>query len=137
MKKIKITVKIEKTKTGFSAYAKEVDGLITVGDSLSEIKENFNEVFDHHIEYIRDQGSNFTKDNFEINYQYVKVTSGQIAEAIKECLHTIEGIDEVSFIVTDGNPVENKGKKWHIHTIQNSPDKTRQFSITITDNRPD
>lgn len=137
MKKIKITVKIEKTDTGFSAYAKEVNGLITVGESLSEIKENFKEVFDHHVEYIRDQGSDFTKKNFEINYEYPKVTSGQIAEAIRECLKTIEGVDDVSVIMTDGNIVSNTGKKFSLYTIQNFPEVRKQVTVTITDNRPD
>lgn len=34
------TAIIEKTSTGFSGYIKEVDGIISVGDSITEIKEN-------------------------------------------------------------------------------------------------
>ena len=40
-KKTKISVVLEKTSTGFSGYAKEIDGLATVGSSISEIKQNF------------------------------------------------------------------------------------------------
>lgn len=63
-----ITVIVEKTKTGFSAYAKEIDGLIAVGDSIAEIKENFNEVVKYHIEYLVENGEKVTSENFSINY---------------------------------------------------------------------
>ena len=63
-----ITVIVEKTKTGFSAYAKEIDGLITVGDSIAEIKENFNQVVKYHIEYLVENGEKVTSENFSINY---------------------------------------------------------------------
>lgn len=66
--KIKITVIVEKTGTGFSAYAKEIDGLITVGDTISEIKSNFNEVLEYHVEYLQEKGQTITKDDFEISY---------------------------------------------------------------------
>jgi predicted RNase H-like HicB family nuclease len=64
----KLTVVVEKTVTGFSAYAKEIDGLATVGSSLSELKENFNEVLQYHVEYLNEQGEALTKENFTINY---------------------------------------------------------------------
>ena len=68
MKRKELTVIVEKTATGFSAYAKEIDGLATVGSSLSELKENFNEVLQYHIEYLNEQGEALTKENFTINY---------------------------------------------------------------------
>ena len=37
---MKITAVIEKTNTGFSGYVKEIDGIVSVGDSITEIKEN-------------------------------------------------------------------------------------------------
>lgn len=67
--KTEISVVIEKTGTGFSAYAKEIDGLATVGSSIAEIKENFNEVLQYHVEYLQEQGENVTKANFSISYQ--------------------------------------------------------------------
>ncbi|MCC9063955.1 type II toxin-antitoxin system HicB family antitoxin [Flavobacterium piscisymbiosum] len=68
-KKIVISVVIEKTSTGFSAYAKEIDGLATVGSSITEIKENFNEVLQYHVEYLQEQGETVTITDFEISYQ--------------------------------------------------------------------
>ncbi|RZJ55899.1 MAG: type II toxin-antitoxin system HicB family antitoxin [Flavobacterium sp.] len=68
-KKTEISVVLEKTTTGFSAYAKEIDGLATVGSSISEIKENFNEVLQYHVEYLQEQGENVTITNFNISYQ--------------------------------------------------------------------
>jgi len=49
-----ISVIIEKTATGFSAYAKEIDGLATFGNNISEIKANFNEVLKYHVEYLQE-----------------------------------------------------------------------------------
>lgn len=64
-----ITVIIEKTSTGFSAYAKEIDGLATVGSSISEIKNNFNEVLEYHVEYLQEKGESVTIRDFEISYE--------------------------------------------------------------------
>lgn len=60
-----LTAIIEKTTTGFSGYIKELDGMITVGSSISEMKENFseilalNEMVDYNIEYVVDLGQFF------------------------------------------------------------------------------
>lgn len=63
-----LTVIVEKTGTGFSAYTKEIDGLATIGDSLTELKRNFNEVLHYHVEYLQEQGENVTTNDFTINY---------------------------------------------------------------------
>lgn len=64
-----IAVIIEKTSTGFSAYAKEIDGLATVGSSISELKNNFNEVLQYHVEYLQEQGESVTIGDFELSYE--------------------------------------------------------------------
>lgn len=56
MKIQQITVVMEKTDTGFSAYAKEIDGLITVGGTLGEVKRNMFEVINDHLEYLKECG---------------------------------------------------------------------------------
>lgn len=43
-KDITLTVVIEQTSTGFCCYAKEMDGLISVGSTIEEIEVNFKEV---------------------------------------------------------------------------------------------
>ncbi|MNL21270.1 hypothetical protein D3C87_1425510 [compost metagenome] len=63
------TVIIEKTSTGFSGYVKEIDGLSTVGSSISELKENINEVLQYHVEYLQEQGENVTIGDFEMSYE--------------------------------------------------------------------
>ncbi|WP_343707928.1 type II toxin-antitoxin system HicB family antitoxin [Flavobacterium sp.] len=68
-KKTAISVVIEKTSTGFSAYALEIDGLATVGNNISEIKENFNEVLQYHVEYLQEKGEKVKLTDFEISYQ--------------------------------------------------------------------
>ncbi|MBM6498900.1 hypothetical protein [Flavobacterium macrobrachii] len=63
-----LTVIVEKTGTGFSAYTKEIDGLATIGDGLTELKRNFNEVLHYHVEYLQEQGENVTTNDFITNY---------------------------------------------------------------------
>lgn len=63
-----LTVIVEKTGTGFSAYTKEVEGLATIGDNLSELKRNFNEVLHYHVEYLQEKGENVTTNDFITNY---------------------------------------------------------------------
>jgi len=55
--KNKFTAVIERTNTGFSGYIKEEDGIVTVGESITEIKENFIDAL----------SLNFT-ENLEIEY---------------------------------------------------------------------
>ena len=56
----KLTAVIEKTGTGFSGYIKELNGIATTGDTISEIKENFilalelKEIENYKIEYVVD-----------------------------------------------------------------------------------
>mgnify|MGYP000085432933 CR=1 FL=1 len=62
-------VVIEKTNTGYSAYVKEFDGLITVGDSFGEVKLNINEVIQEHIEYLEEIGETTNAlTNAKLNY---------------------------------------------------------------------
>lgn len=60
MMETKLTAVIEKTGTGFSGYIKEIDGIAVVGDTITEMKENFilslelKEIEDYSIEYVVD-----------------------------------------------------------------------------------
>jgi predicted RNase H-like HicB family nuclease len=68
-KKNSLTVIVEKTGTGFSAYTKEIDGLVTVGDTISELKDNFNEVLEIHVEFKNEkEGSSLKTEDFTISY---------------------------------------------------------------------
>ncbi|WP_034965709.1 type II toxin-antitoxin system HicB family antitoxin [Chryseobacterium sp. FH1] len=49
-----IKVILEKTNTGYSAYAPDEKGLVTAGNTFDEIKENFNEVIDLQAEYLEE-----------------------------------------------------------------------------------
>ncbi|RZJ72021.1 hypothetical protein [Flavobacterium sp.] len=68
MEKKKITIIVEKTGTGFSAYAKEMAGIATAADTISELKSNINEVLFYQIEYLNEKGDKVSIDDFEINY---------------------------------------------------------------------
>lgn len=52
--KTPIKVILEKTNTGYSAYASEIPFLATTGDSFEEIKENFKEIVELQAEYLKE-----------------------------------------------------------------------------------
>lgn len=64
-----LTVVVEKTDTGFSAYIKEMDGVISVGSTITELKDSLNEALYHELEYINEtEGKNISVSDFELNY---------------------------------------------------------------------
>jgi len=65
MKK-KIKVVIEKTDTGYSAYCLNMDGIASVGDDWEDVKKEFSEAFEFHLEGLREFGD---EDAFEGDYQ--------------------------------------------------------------------
>ncbi|WP_299767569.1 type II toxin-antitoxin system HicB family antitoxin [uncultured Dokdonia sp.] len=54
MEKKSLTAVIEKTGTGFSGYIKEISGIVSVADSLTEIKENLSDALELKLESIED-----------------------------------------------------------------------------------
>jgi predicted RNase H-like HicB family nuclease len=50
----KIKVILEKSKTGYSAYAPDVSDIFTAAETFDEIRENIDEVIDAKIEYLRE-----------------------------------------------------------------------------------
>ncbi|AWL08753.1 hypothetical protein G9H64_09015 [Aquirufa nivalisilvae] len=63
-----LTVIVEKTGTGFSAYAKEIDGMVAVGSSVNELKANFVEVFQHYVDYENEIGNSIQIQDYSLNY---------------------------------------------------------------------
>jgi hypothetical protein len=83
--KQKITIIVEKTKTGFSAYAKNIP-VITTGQSIPELIDNTFEAVNF---YLEDQAMQILPDNliFEIDFkqffQFYKVLNAKfLAEKI-------------------------------------------------------
>ncbi len=63
------TAVIEKTNTGFSGYFKEINGVITVADSIPEMKENFKESLEDYFEYLKFKGNEVPNiEEVEITY---------------------------------------------------------------------
>lgn len=60
MRKIKVTV--EKTATGFSAYTDDFPGVISTGRNWDEMKENFSEAFQFHLEGLKEDGEEMPQD---------------------------------------------------------------------------
>lgn len=51
----KLKVILEKSSTGYSAYAEGVSGIYTTGETIQEVKENIQEVLKYRIEYLQEQ----------------------------------------------------------------------------------
>ena len=85
--KKKIKVIVEKTRTGFSAYAEDDDiAVATTGRTIIELQKNILEVLNFHFE---DEGYEVTKSNIALQidfkqfFQYYKVLNARhLAEKI-------------------------------------------------------
>jgi predicted RNase H-like HicB family nuclease len=64
----KLTVIIEITGTGFSCYAKELDGIIGVGDTIEATQQSFLEALAAHVEYIIEQGGADSLEGYEVTF---------------------------------------------------------------------
>ncbi|MDT0648595.1 type II toxin-antitoxin system HicB family antitoxin [Autumnicola edwardsiae] len=53
--KTKLPILLEKSGTGYSAYAKEYPAIYTAGENIQEVKENIQEVIEYQIEYLEEQ----------------------------------------------------------------------------------
>lgn len=55
---------VEKTSTGYSAYSDDVAGVISTGRTWDEVKVNFEEAFQFHLEGLDENG-----DEVPVAYQ--------------------------------------------------------------------
>jgi len=67
-KKIVINCHIEPTEIGFSAYAKEAEGVFGVGGTIQEVKDSFEEAFAFHLNYTQGIYADLQLSDFEITY---------------------------------------------------------------------
>lgn len=54
--KPELKIVLEKTSTGYSAYAPDEEGIYTAGETYEELKENIIEVLEFRIEYLEEIG---------------------------------------------------------------------------------
>lgn len=66
--KVKLTVIIETTETGFSARCKEIEGIIAVGSTISEVQDVFEDSFGVWLNYTEGQYKDFWRSDFEFTY---------------------------------------------------------------------
>jgi predicted RNase H-like HicB family nuclease len=59
---------IEKTGTGYSAYAPDVPGCAAVGDSEQETRRNFQEALAAHFEAMREVGDPIPEPSSSVDY---------------------------------------------------------------------
>jgi predicted RNase H-like HicB family nuclease len=53
----KLNIVLEKSSTGFSAFAPDEEGIYTAGETYEEVKENIIEVIELRIEYLEEVGN--------------------------------------------------------------------------------
>jgi len=53
---MKYLIVIEKTNTGYSAYSPDIDGCVSTGITLDEIKHNMQEAIEFHLEGLQEEG---------------------------------------------------------------------------------
>ncbi|MEE6129187.1 type II toxin-antitoxin system HicB family antitoxin [Chryseobacterium arthrosphaerae] len=59
-----INLILEKSETGYSAFSENLPGLVTAGETIDEVKENFKEVLEMHADYLEEKGK--VKESEEI-----------------------------------------------------------------------
>ena len=60
-----IKIILERSNTGYSAYAENIDGVFTAGDNIEEIKENIKEVRGYQVEYLEEKGEKEKAENLK------------------------------------------------------------------------
>ncbi len=53
---MKYLIVIEETNTGYSAFSPDIDGCVSTGVTLEEIKHNMQEAIEFHFEGLRKEG---------------------------------------------------------------------------------
>ena len=76
------TAVIEKTATGFSGYIKEVDGVISASDSLSEIKNDLLEALQMTNEKVEEEQINYVIDLEQFFGYYDVINKSAFADYI-------------------------------------------------------
>lgn len=62
-----LKIVLEKSETGYSAYAPEHDGIYNAADTFEEVKDNLKDVIEYQIDYLEEIGANKLK-NSSIEY---------------------------------------------------------------------
>jgi len=68
---MEVTVIIEKTSTGYSAYAQDVDGIVTAAINIGELKCYVGELKEDQVAYLREMDQSVKADKLKsakINY---------------------------------------------------------------------
>jgi predicted RNase H-like HicB family nuclease len=65
---MKYVVIIEKSKSGFGAYAPDLPGVGVVGDSPDEVRQLIREAISLHLEGLREDGEPIPEPSVEIDY---------------------------------------------------------------------
>ncbi|MGD1319516.1 type II toxin-antitoxin system HicB family antitoxin [Chryseobacterium sp. 2R14A] len=53
-----IKIILEKSDTGYSAFSEDLPGAVTVGESIEEVMENFDEILEMRADYLEETGKN-------------------------------------------------------------------------------
>jgi len=65
---IKYSVVIERASTNYCAYSPDVDGCISVGDTVDETRRNFAEALKLHLDGLRERGYPVPEPTATVDY---------------------------------------------------------------------
>jgi hypothetical protein len=62
------------------------------------------------------------------------ITSGEVAEAIKESLKNLDRITQVSLVLASKHDINGNVIEWYLYAGQNNGERKSNFKITISEN---
>lgn len=64
---------IEKTTTGYSAYAPDLPGCVATGDTKRQVRKNMKEAIEFHLEGMREEGLRVPRTRSEPDFVKVSI----------------------------------------------------------------
>lgn len=81
----KVLVEVSYTGKNFSAHLPSLPGVVSVGDNLSELKDNIREAVDFHLEGMKEDGEDIP-DMFRSDYEF------EFHLSVEALLHELDGV---------------------------------------------
>jgi len=119
----KVLVILERTDNNYAAYLPELEGCVTTGSNLQEIKESLKEVVSFHLDGMRESGLEIPvafQNDFVFSYRMDMESFFEWFQGVltKACISKLTGMNQ-SLVSQYANGFKKPGKK-QIGRIQNA-----------------